>query len=305
MLPMPMLAVGAGALGYGIYKYFNPSKPVLQSLRSIAPGSGVPVQVVVPVTPAPVASGKAVVPIPPNNTGTGASYAPAPVIVQDTPGQLKLGPTVITPSGASSLSVQTNGDVQMALNTLGYASPPLVIDQKVGPLTSAAIRKFQVKYPPIDGKVTPVLKGNLQTALGDLAGTGSSIGQSPVVQQADFSSLSGVLSTIAAFNSGTLENVKNTPTPVSTNKDVQHALNLLGASPALVEDGVLGPKTNAAIKAFQISHGLVADGVAGPKTKTAISIALNPPVTPATMTGEPHHHRHGKGKMSSHGFGSE
>jgi hypothetical protein len=64
-----------------------------------------------------------------------------------------------------------------------------------------------------------------------------------------------------------------TPT-VSTVRDVQHALNVLGASPPLVEDGVSGPKTQAAIRAFQAAHGLTVDGVAGPITKAALQDAL-------------------------------
>jgi hypothetical protein len=62
---------------------------------------------------------------------------------------------------------------------------------------------------------------------------------------------------------------------VATLKDVQHALNLLGASPALVEDGVNGPKTIAAVRAFQAQHpALVVDGAAGPQTKAALAAAL-------------------------------
>jgi hypothetical protein len=66
------------------------------------------------------------------------------------------------------------------------------------------------------------------------------------------------------------------PKPVSTLKDVQHALNVLGATPPLVEDGINGPKTIAAVKAFQASHPpLTVDGVAGPQTKAALQSALS------------------------------
>jgi peptidoglycan hydrolase-like protein with peptidoglycan-binding domain len=58
-------------------------------------------------------------------------------------------------------------------------------------------------------------------------------------------------------------------------KDVQHALNVLGASPSLSEDGKMGPKTVAAIKSFQTVHGLTPDGVAGPKTKVALHLATS------------------------------
>lgn len=48
---------------------------------------------------------------------------------------------------------------------------------------------------------------------------------------------------------------------------VQRKLNELGiANPHLVEDGIMGRRTKAAIKEFQMADGLDIDGVAGPKT---------------------------------------
>lgn len=51
---------------------------------------------------------------------------------------------------------------------------------------------------------------------------------------------------------------------------VQKRLNQLGANPQLAEDGVSGPMTLAAIKAFQAQHGLTVDGVVGPQTLAAM-----------------------------------
>jgi peptidoglycan hydrolase-like protein with peptidoglycan-binding domain len=62
---------------------------------------------------------------------------------------------------------------------------------------------------------------------------------------------------------------------VSTTLDVQRGLNTLGCTPKLVEDGKLGPKTTAAIQAFQKKAGIAVDGVAGPATKAALSNALS------------------------------
>jgi len=57
---------------------------------------------------------------------------------------------------------------------------------------------------------------------------------------------------------------------------IQRALNALGvADPALREDGVLGPRTHAAIMLFQQSDGtLKVDGTVGPKTRDALTKAL-------------------------------
>jgi putative chitinase len=55
---------------------------------------------------------------------------------------------------------------------------------------------------------------------------------------------------------------------------LQQSLNTLGADPQLEADGVAGPATSAAVKAFQTSQGLTADGDAGPLTIAAIEAAL-------------------------------
>ncbi|MHB2027570.1 MAG: peptidoglycan-binding domain-containing protein [Acidimicrobiales bacterium] len=58
-------------------------------------------------------------------------------------------------------------------------------------------------------------------------------------------------------------------------KDVQTALNVLGyASPPLAVDGVIGPLTTAAVKAFQAHVGITVDGVVGPVTLQALHVAM-------------------------------
>lgn len=51
-------------------------------------------------------------------------------------------------------------------------------------------------------------------------------------------------------------------------KLLQKKLNARGHH--LVEDGIFGPMTNAAVMAFQRSHGLVVDGIVGPRTWAAL-----------------------------------
>jgi hypothetical protein len=52
---------------------------------------------------------------------------------------------------------------------------------------------------------------------------------------------------------------------------VQSRLNAKGTSPRLVEDGVFGPKTEQALRAFQQKAGLAVDGVYGPRTHAALA----------------------------------
>ena len=54
---------------------------------------------------------------------------------------------------------------------------------------------------------------------------------------------------------------------------VQFALSKIGYDPGPV-DGIDGPSTKAAVKAFQEATGIRADGSAGPITKKALLAAL-------------------------------
>ena len=77
------------------------------------------------------------------------------------------------------------------------------------------------------------------------------------------------------------------PGIVATNADVQHALNTLGYSPALVVDGIIGPKSQAGVKGFQGNNGLTVDGIPGPKTKAALVAALAGSPIPASSLAQP------------------
>lgn len=69
---------------------------------------------------------------------------------------------------------------------------------------------------------------------------------------------------------------------------VQQSLNRVDGA-GLVEDGVIGPKTRAAVQRFQRRVGLVADGVVGPKTEAALidAGAVPPPATTPTPVVTP------------------
>ena len=55
-------------------------------------------------------------------------------------------------------------------------------------------------------------------------------------------------------------------------KTLQYLLGARGHS--VVVDGVFGPKSRAAVKAFQANHGLGADGIVGPITWAALVVQV-------------------------------
>ena len=79
------------------------------------------------------------------------------------------------------------------------------------------------------------------------------------------------------------ENAIYTATTVSQNKTIQQRLKNWGYYTGAV-DGILGPKSIAAIKKFQKANGLVADGIVGPKTAAKIGISLSSPSSSTSST---------------------
>lgn len=55
---------------------------------------------------------------------------------------------------------------------------------------------------------------------------------------------------------------------------LQRDLNLLGATPPLVEDGIMGPKTIAAIKDFQTANDLPATGILDKNTNYVVRYSV-------------------------------
>lgn len=70
------------------------------------------------------------------------------------------------------------------------------------------------------------------------------------------------------------QSVVQTATTTSENKIIQQRLKKWGYYAGAV-DGILGPKSVAAIKKFQKNNGLAADGIVGPKTAAKIGITLS------------------------------
>jgi lysozyme family protein len=62
--------------------------------------------------------------------------------------------------------------------------------------------------------------------------------------------------------------------PIKDGIWLQNSLNRLGASPKLDLDGIVGPSTRNAVRAFQLAAGIEVDGLVGPATFDAIDKAL-------------------------------
>jgi len=75
--------------------------------------------------------------------------------------------------------------------------------------------------------------------------------------------------------------------PVRDGIWLQTSLNKLGASPVLNVDGIVGPATRNAVRAFQMHEGLVVDGLVGPATFAALDKALAAGKTLPTMPVPP------------------
>jgi peptidoglycan hydrolase-like protein with peptidoglycan-binding domain len=274
----PLIPIAAG--GLGLWYLFGSKKQPTPSdfqVTQVTGANGVPIKIATPIPKTVTPTQKSGISIvPPRSPGaaktttqTGTTSAPAGSIVQTGPGSFQVPPIVITPSGASSVAISAVPDIQRALNALGF-KPPLKEDGQLGPATIANIKQFQSKSGlVVDGNAGPTTKASLSSALTALAAGGSGAKAGEAATQAQ--------------TSGTLS-----AAPPMSSRDIQHALNLLGTSPSLVEDGALGPKSIAAIKSFQLSHGLVADGVAGAKTKIALqaAITMGPPTATPAVAGE-------------------
>ena len=273
MNPIVLLA-GAAAAGGAIYKLVKKPAPADYQVQNFTSPAGVRIKVATPVPAAvtkPQQTGIVSAPPAPSlrapqpvQTPSGVAFAPPKAVVPTSPSTTQPAPILITPTGAASLLVGSVLDVQRGLNTLGY-QPLLVEDGKLGPKTVANVRAFQSDHHlAVDGNAGPATRAALSAALQSLGS------QSPQAANVASKAPTG-------------------PVP-QTEKEVQHALNVLGTQPPLAEDGAVGPKTIAAIKSFQMSHGLAADGVAGPKTKAALAVALGSPVAlppPSPKPGPP------------------
>jgi peptidoglycan DL-endopeptidase CwlO len=147
-------------------------------------------------------------------------------------------------AGASSLDLAM-GSSGAAVKQL-QAKLGITADGQFGPQTLAAVRSFQRSHHlPVTGLVGPLTRAAL-----------------------------GTTSTVSAPSD---DGPATTSLGSAQVRAMQHQLGVTA-------DGVIGPQTRAAIKAFQSSHGLTADGNPGSQTLSALGVGgtstTSAPATP-------------------------
>jgi peptidoglycan hydrolase-like protein with peptidoglycan-binding domain len=140
-------------------------------------------------------------------------------------------------------------ELQRLLQAAGVPTGP--VDGEFGPMTQAAVRRFQAaKGLAVDGVVGPDTWGALRGA-GPVAPSSGA----PVLREGDFG---------------------------ASVETLQRQLLRHGFTPGDI-DGQFGPKTRRSLVEFQRAKGLDANGVAGASTWQALNGAVTPrPVTPVT-----------------------
>jgi peptidoglycan hydrolase-like protein with peptidoglycan-binding domain len=158
------------------------------------------------------------------------------------PAIVRAGDGYASPGGSGSVRW-----VQRRLHALGYHAGPT--DGLFGPLTEAAVTRFQVEHHVrADGVVGPITAARLRAARPALRlGTGY----------------------LAPHGSKRV-------------RAIQRRLRSLGYATGPV-DGRFGPRTQGAVRAFQGHHRLVADGEVGPRTSTSL-LAKATPRRPTPVT---------------------
>lgn len=144
----------------------------------------------------------------------------------------------------------TGTAVKQLQQMLTYYKFPLVADGEFGPKTLAAVKAFQSSRGiAADGIVGPVTRSKLKS--------GTTTTTPPPATNAPVSN-----STIDSW--ATLK-YGSTGTAV---RQLQQMLTYYKYP--LTADGIFGPKTLAAVKAFQSSKGIAADGIVGPITRSKL-----------------------------------
>ena len=147
--------------------------------------------------------------------------------------------------------------VQTELQAMGLYQGPL--DGRMGAQTRAAIEAYELSAGlSVTGEPSPRLVSHIRLS-NDATVSTASLQQSAPSLQSSEDALDAIAALIARESAEEATTSGLLPRPDETVKSVQFNLKQLGFDPGPV-DGLMGPGTERAIRAFQTAHGLPVTG---------------------------------------------
>jgi cell wall-associated NlpC family hydrolase len=187
---------------------------------------------------------------------------------------LSVALTAMAIGGAGTAAAATSGDLSLDRGATGPSVRTLQqalgvgADGVFGPKTEQAVKAYQASHGlPATGHVGPLTT----QALG-LGGTGAGTVRSSSGESAD--------STGATGDANSTGNDGGAAAAALSPDQVQAMQRVLGVS----ADGIVGPRTKAALRAFEAQHGLPADGVPDAAVLQALGTATPSPSNPSPTT---------------------
>ena len=157
-------------------------------------------------------------------------------------------------------------ELQQKLSDAGYSVG--IIDGIYGARTDAAVRAFQADYGlRVDGIVGPATL----SALGSASVQGISRQYAAGTTNTTANTTANTVANTTAATTTATPSVYGSGMSTDDVMDLQRLLQIAGYNIGYV-DGIYGVKTDAAVRAFQLSMGLKVDGIVGPATKAALGM---------------------------------
>ncbi len=175
-------------------------------------------------------------------------------------------PTVVVKEGSRGADVT---QLQFILDYIAQAYPdidPPVIDSRFGESTKIAVESFQRRFGlTVDGIVGPTTWQKLYQVFKAVEDSIPSSVVPPIIPDVPDTTPPATTWPGEFFKLGSRgEDVRTIQSMLN------NARKTYSAIPAVDEDGIFGPRTEEAVKVFQLFDGLDTDGIVGPKTWDAL-----------------------------------
>lgn len=180
----------------------------------------------------------------------------------------QLSGTVAMPFGARPASIpdasQTSNDIGAGPGSYAALQQLIGAGQYLSPSTTYTHAQMETANPAYLAYIA--------------AQKADPIGQGP----GSFSNLQGQVNALAPAPPQTITTSQQHAAPSTAVSNLQTILQQAGYNPGGI-DGLYGPNTTAAVKAFQTANGLTADGIVGPQTLAKLAPAPTPAAAPAPV----------------------